>query len=206
MGRYGVAITGASGAAYGRRLVGVRAEGGHAVDLIVTAAGFVVLAHELDWQDAAYDGPGGLAGRAERFFRPAGASGQVRLHSIHDVMDDLGSGSVTTQGMVVIPCTMGRISALAQGRSQDLLERVADVTLKEGRTLIVVPRETPLSRIHLRNLSLLAESGAVVLPAMPGFYHRPRSLEDIVDFVVGKVLARLSLAQSLLPPWDALKS
>ena len=205
MGRFVVAVTGASGAAYARRLVGSLCAAGHDVDLIVTAAGFAVLAHELDWEDARYGSEGGLGARCARFFRPEGASGALRYHPIHDAMDDLASGSVRIDGMVVIPCTMGRVSAIAAGRSADLLERCADVTLKEGRRLILVPRETPLSLIHLRNLTALSEAGAVVLPAMPGFYHRPQRIEDLVDFIAGKVLDRLGLPQALLRPWDVLK-
>ena len=221
MGRYVVAISGASGAAYARRLVGALCAAGQDVDLLVTAAGFMVLAHELDWDDPRYSigqegvgrgepggrhpADGGLAARCERFFRPEGTPGALRFHPIHDMMDDLASGSVAIDGMVVIPCTMGRVAALASGRSADLLERAADCALKEGRRLIVVPRETPLSLIHLRNLTALCEAGAVVMPAMPGFYHRPRSVEDVVNFVVGKVLARLDLPQTLLPLWNDLK-
>ena len=207
MGRYVVAVTGASGAAYARRLTAVLCAGGHDVDLLVTAAGFAVLAHELDWNDARYGGPGGLAARCARFFRPPDAPGALRFHPLHDVSDGLASGSEPTDGMVVVPCTMGRIAAIATGRSSDLLERAADVALKEGRPLILVPRETPLSLIHLRNLTTLAEAGAVVLPAMPGFYHHPRTVDDLVDFLVAKVCARLRLpeAAALLPPWSALR-
>lgn len=207
MGRYIVALTGASGAAYGRRLVGVLCGAGHDVDLLVTAAGFAVLAHELDWNDPRYGGAGGLGERCARFFRPPDAPGAVRFHPLHDISDGLASGSEPVDGMIVVPCTMGRIAAIATGRSSDLLERSADVALKESRPLILVPRETPLSLIHLRNLTALAEAGAVILPAMPGFYHHPRTLEDVVDFLVAKVCARLHLpvAAALLPPWSVLR-
>lgn len=205
MGRFVVAVTGASGAAYARRLTGALCSAGHGVDLIVTAAGFAVLSHELDWDDPRYGSEGGIGARCTRFFRPGGAPGALQYHAIHDVMDDLASGSVRIDGMVVIPCTMGRVSAIAAGRSADLLERCADVTLKEGRRLIVVPRETPFSLIHLRNLTTLCEAGGIVLPAMPGFYHQPKRIEDLVNFIVGKVLDRLGLPQDLLQPWDELK-
>jgi len=203
-----IAVTGCSGVAYGRRVIGALAAAGHDVELIVTAAGFAVLAHELDWEDPRYAGDGGLAARCRRFFAPPGAPGMVRLHPIHDLMDDLASGSEPTDGMVVVPCTMARVAAIAGGHSADLLERAADVTLKEGRPLIVVPREMPLSLIHLRNLTALAEAGAVVMPAMPGFYHRPGAVSDLVDFVAAKVLARLGLPEAgrLLAPWSRLKN
>lgn len=205
MGRYVVGITGASGAAYARRLIAALCVGGHDVDLLVTAAGFAVLAHELDWDDPRYAAERGLAARCTRFFRPDGGPGTVRFHPIHDIMDDLASGSVAIDGMVVIPCTMGRVSAIAAGRSADLLERCADCTMKEGRRLIIVPRETPFSLIHLRNLTALCEAGAIILPAMPGFYHHPQTVQDLVDFLAGKVLARLGLPQDLLRPWSELK-
>jgi 4-hydroxy-3-polyprenylbenzoate decarboxylase len=212
VGRYVVGVTGASGALYARRLVATLVRGGHRVDLVVSAAGFRVLAHELDWDDPRYEGPGGLEARCRRFFlAPEGDAGpaaeRLRLHPIRDVAGPLASGSTPTDGMVVVPCTMGRIGAFASGRSQDLLDRCADVALKEGRPLVLVPRETPLSLVHLRNLTALAEAGAVILPAMPGFYHHPRTVQDVADFVVAKVLARLGLtelAQALLPPWPGL--
>lgn len=199
-----VGITGASGAVYARRLIGVLAQAGHAVELVISPAGFAVLRQELDWDAPRYAGPGGLTARCRRFFEPPGASGPVSYHPIHDIWDELASGSAAVEAMVVIPCSMGRAAAIAGGRAADLLERCADVCLKEGRPLVLVPRETPLSLIHLRNLAALAEAGAVILPAMPGFYQGARSLQDLVDFVVAKVLARLGLrleADRLLPPW-----
>ncbi len=204
VGRYVVAVTGASGALYARRLVAQLAGAGHAIDLLVSAAGFAVLAQETDWDDPRYGGQGGLAARCRRFFLAPTGAGELRFHPIHDVAGELASGTAPVDGMVVIPCSMARVAAIAQGRSADLLERCADVTLKEGRRLVVVPRETPLSLIHLRNLTALCEAGAIVLPAMPGFYHHPRELADLADFMVAKVLARLGLeeqARCLLPPW-----
>lgn len=212
MGRYVVAVTGASGATYARRLVAALCAAGHTVDLMVSAAGIAVLAHELDWEDPIYDGAGGMEGRCRRFFLAGGAAcdpSGLRFHSIHDVFGPLASGSVPIDGMIVVPCTMGRVAAIAGGRSADLLERCADVTLKEGRPLVVVPRETPLSLIHLRNLTALCEAGAVVLPAMPGFYHHPRDLDAVADFVVAKVFARLGLsdlARTLLAPWPGSRA
>ena len=205
MGRYVVAVSGASGAAYAQGLVEALCRMGHRVDLLVTAAGFQVLAQETDWNEHPAPRAGALAERCRAFFRPEGAPGDVLYHPLHDMSDDLASGSVAVDAMIAIPCSMGRVSAFATGRSSDLVDRAADVTLKEGRPLIVVPREMPFSLIHLRNLTQLAEAGAVILPAMPGFYHHPRTIGDLVDFVVGKVLVRLGLPQDLLRGWDLLK-
>lgn len=199
MGRYAVGMTGASGAAYGRRVVQALLAAGHRVDLIVTEAGAEVLAYELGFR-ALEDGEATAA-----FFLPPGAGPEVRAafrrHDNRDLYTELSSGSVPLDGVAVVPCSMDTVSALATGRSENLLERVGDVALKEGRRLVLVPRETPLSRIHLRNLLTLAEAGAVVLPAMPGFYHRPRTVQDLVDFVAGKVLIALGLPQDLFRPW-----
>lgn len=200
MGRYVVGITGASGAAYGRRVAQALLRQGHGVDLIVTDAGWQVMEYEL-----------GLAGRAagevEELVRHQGWGGAVRqgefrLHDNRRLYTDISSGSVPLDGVAIVPCSMDTVSAIATARSENLLERVADVALKERRRLVVVPRETPLSLVHLRNLVVLAESGAVVLPAAPGFYHRPKRVEDLVDFVAGKVLNALGLPQDLFTPWS----
>lgn len=198
MRRYAVGITGASGVVYGRRVVQALLGQGHQVDLIITPAGRQVLAHELDLPASA----GAVATAAS--FAPGpwdGGSGLLVLHDPADLHADISSGSVSLDGLAVVPCSMDTVSALATGRSENLLERVGDVALKEGRRLVVVPRETPLSRIHLRNLLALAEAGAVVLPAMPAFYQRPGRVEDMVDFVAGKVLNALGLRQDLFTPW-----
>lgn len=200
MGRYVVGITGASGAAYGRRVVQALLAQGQRVDLIISEAGYQVLDWELGFVHA------GDAAAAEAFFRrgPDGVidAGRLVLHDNTVLHADIASGSVPVDGTAVVPCSMDTASAAASGRSENLLERVVDVSLKEGRRLVLVPRETPLSRIHLRNLLTLAEAGAVVLPAMPGFYHRPGRLEDLIDFVAGKVLHALALPQNLFKPWQ----
>lgn len=198
MGRYVIGITGASGAVYGRRMVQSLLSNGHRVDLIVTPAGRLVLSHELGLDASAGDAD------TAAFFSPAsgeGGQGRLVLHDIGALYADISSGSVPLDGLVIVPCSMDTVSALATGRSENLLERVGDVALKEGRRLVVVPRETPLSLIHLRNLLALVEAGAVVLPAMPAFYHQPTRLEDLVDFVVGKVINALGLRQDLFTPW-----
>jgi 4-hydroxy-3-polyprenylbenzoate decarboxylase len=125
----------------------------------------------------------------------------TRTFSEHDLDSPCSSGSVKTAGMIVVPCSMKTISCIAHGLSDNAITRAADVTLKERRPLILVPRETPLSMVHLRNLLHVAEAGAVVLPAMPAFYSRPRSVDDMVDFVVGKILDLLNIPHTLFKPW-----
>lgn len=201
MGRYVIGITGASGAAYGRRVVQALLAQGHRVDLVVTGAGYQVLEWELGFRRSDGDAA------AEAFFRrgPDGdgpvQSGRLALHDNASLGADISSGTVPIDGAAIVPCSMDTVSAAATGRSENLLERVIDISLKEGRRLVLVPRETPLSRIHLRNLLTVAEAGAIVLPAMPGFYHRPGRVEDLVDFVAGKVLNALGLSHTLFTPW-----
>src|SRR5262249_18660610 len=131
----------------------------------------------------------------------AAQSGQLHYHDYRDFRAGIASGSFLTGGMVVCPCSMGTAAAIAHGLSQNLIHRAADVHLKERRKLILVPRETPLSVVQLRNLTLCAEAGAVVLPAMPAFYTKPQSLGDMVDFVVGRICDQLGVAHQLLRRW-----
>ncbi|MDA8145656.1 MAG: UbiX family flavin prenyltransferase [Thermaerobacter sp.] len=196
MSRFLVGITGASGAAYGRRLVEVLLEREQEVWLVVTPAGRQVLRQEggihlpEDPRDAAR-----VAGEA------FGAG--LTYFDAADLNAPPASGSVPLDGTALVPCSMGALSAVATGAARNLLERAADVALKEGRRLVLVPRETPLSLVHLRNLVAAAEAGARIVPAMPGFYHQPRRVEDLVDFVVGRVLRALGLGDDLVPPWGA---
>ncbi len=183
-------ITGASGAPYAVRLLEVLARHRVPVWLTVTSHGWRLLAEECDLSD--------LAALQQ-------ATGGDWSTVTHFADGDRGampaSGSQRTGGMVICPCSMGTVSAIAQGSSRSLVERAADVTLKEGRRLIVVPRETPMSAIHLRNLATLAELGVTVLPAAPGFYHRPANLADLVDFIVQRLLDHLDLAIEISPRW-----
>ncbi len=130
----------------------------------------------------------------------------VLTYEESDFTAPFASGSFPCAGMVIVPCTMGTLGAIAVGLSQSLIHRAADVCLKERRPLIVVPRETPLNRVHLSNMLKVAEAGAIILPAMPGFYHRPRSVEDIFDFVVARILDQLGIEHSLAKPWMGLES
>ncbi len=193
-----LALTGASGIPYGVRLLEVLLGRGRTVHLTMSPAAVEVARRELD-RNVRLDrfDPADLLGDA------AGRSvpGQVRYHHFRDFQAGIASGSFLTGGMVVCPCSMGTVAAIAHGLSQNLIHRAADVHLKEKRKLVLVPRETPLHLIQLRNLVACAEAGAVVLPAMPAFYTRPRSLDDMVDFVVGRVCDPLGVEHHLFPRW-----
>jgi 4-hydroxy-3-polyprenylbenzoate decarboxylase len=192
------AMTGASGAPYGIRLLEVLIHTGRVVHLIVSPAATQVIEQELGRTirlDAfrLADLMGEAADRA--------GPGQVCYHDYRDFRAGIASGSFLTAGMVVCPCSMGTAAAIAHGLSQNLIHRAADVHLKERRKLVLVPRETPLGVVQLRSLTACAEAGAVVLPAMPAFYTRPRTLDDIVDFVVGRICDQLGVAHQLFPRW-----
>jgi 4-hydroxy-3-polyprenylbenzoate decarboxylase len=193
-----LAMTGASGAAYGVRLLEVLIGAGRPVHLIISPAGAQVIEQELGRRVrldrfALDDLLGGAAARA--------SAGQVRYHDYRDFRAGIASGSFLTAGMAVCPCSMGTASAIAHGLSQNLIHRAADVHLKERRKLVLVPRETPLGVVQLRNLTACAEAGAVILPAMPAFYTHPRTLDDAINFVVGRVCDQLGIAHHLFGRW-----
>jgi flavin prenyltransferase len=185
-------ITGASGAPYAVRLLQALTAAHRPVSLIVSKYGMRLLATEsgIESMDALRDAVG----------IDAWAS-YVEVFSNDDRGAPPASGSARTAGMVVCPCSMGTLSAIAVGASRSLIERAADVTLKEQRKLILVPRETPLSAIHLGNMLRLTRAGAVVMPASPGFYHRPREIADLVDFVVARLLDQLGVEQNFVARW-----
>ena len=191
-----VALTGASGAPYGARLVEVLLRAGRTVHLVISPAAVVVMERELGRTVRLDDF------RAEALLGgPAPGPGRLVHHAHDDFQAGIASGSFLTAGMAVCPCSMGTVAAIAHGLSQNLIHRAADVHLKEKRRLVLVPRETPLHLVQLRNLVACAEAGAVVLPAMPAFYTRPRSLQDAVDFVVGRVCDQLGVEHRLFPRW-----
>jgi 4-hydroxy-3-polyprenylbenzoate decarboxylase len=186
-----VAVTGASGAPYAVRLVEVLARNKVPVWLIVTSHGWRLLAEETGISDEA-----GLRAAT------GGDWSTITRYSDDDRGARPASGSARTSGMVICPCSMGTVAALAGGTSRSLVERAGDVTLKERRKLILVPRETPLSLIHLRNLVSVTEAGAIVLPAAPGFYHKPERIGQLVDFIVQRVLDHLDLGLEIAPRWQ----
>jgi flavin prenyltransferase len=191
-------ITGASGSPYAVRLLEVLLGAGRTVHLSISPAAVEVMEREL-----------GRHVRLEAFdprdlFGPLTASIRIEGLSYHDYRDfsaGIASGSFLTAGMVVCPCSMGSVAAIAHGISENLIHRAADVHLKERRKLVLVPRETPLGLIQLRNLAVLAEAGAVILPAMPAFYTKPHSVQDMIDFVVGRVCDQLGIEHELLQRW-----
>lgn len=194
-----LALTGASGAPYGLRLLECLLQAGQQVYLMVSPAARVVLETETDLRLP--EDPAGIeALLSERY---AAREGQLRVFGRDDWMAPVASGSNAPRAMVICPCSSGSLSAIASGASNNLIERAADVMLKERRQLILVPREMPLSAIHLEHMLKLARLGVTVMPASPGFYHRPRSVEDMVDFVVARILDHLDLDQQLVNRWGA---
>lgn len=199
MGRYIVGIAGASGAPYAKRVLQGLLAGGHEVKCVISEAGRRVLEVEeglLLTGNTETDHPDVLEWLGVK-------SGGTRLEMLHhrDVAASIASGSFHTDGMVVVPCSGGTLAKIATGVSSGLLERAADVCLKERRKLILVTRETPLSLIHLRNMTAVTEAGAIVLPGSPGYYHRPSSVQDLVDMVAGRILSHLGVDSALLKEW-----
>lgn len=192
-----VALTGASGAQYGLRLIEALVAADHQVWVMISKAAHLVIATETD--EAL---PANSARLAEVLTERFGAApGQIRCFAREDWMAPVASGSGAPSAMVICPCSTGTLSAVATGASNNLIERAADVALKERRKLILVPRETPFSAIHLEHMLALTRMGAVILPAAPGFYHQPASVDDLVDFIVARILNQLGVAHSLMPRW-----
>jgi 4-hydroxy-3-polyprenylbenzoate decarboxylase len=192
-------VTGASGLIYAVRTLKHVLEAGGVVDLVASKASQMVWQAELGIHMPLAPEP------QEQFWRDQAQvpdSGTLRCHPWGDVGATIASGSFRTAGMLVIPCSMSTVARLAVGMSSDLLERSADVQLKEGRKLVLVPRETPLSVIHLRNLTTLAEAGVRIVPAIPAWYHQPQSINDLVDFVVARALDQLEMDCVPLKRWQ----
>jgi len=192
-----VAITGASGAAYGLRLIKRLADAGIEQHLLLSSAAEVVLKQEADLS---------LPGKPEKKVAMISEYLNISPHLIHayalkDWFSPAASGSAGIKKMVIIPCSMGTLARIAGGMSDNLIERAADVMLKEKRKLIIVPRETPLSSIHLENMLKLSQMGTHIIPAMPGFYHNPATIDELVDFIVDRVLDHLELPNPETKKW-----
>ena len=203
MGRYIIGISGASGAPYARRVLQALCDSPHQVDIVITPSGAKVLEVE---EGVAVDESGRVAidALSQWLERDLSDRAGFVLHDWRNVGADIASGSCAVDGMVVVPCSGGTMARIAHGVSQGLLERAADVCLKERRRLVLVPRETPLSLIHLRNMTAVTEAGAIVLPASPGFYHRPQTVQDLVDVVAGRILHHLGVSSQLMQAWRGI--
>ena len=195
--RVAVGVTGASGALYAVRTLAALLAAGVRVDLVVSDFGRRLLADEL--------GPDAAVGRLGPYltarYGVAVAPGALTVHRNRDAGAAIASGTSPCDAMVIVPCSMKTLAGVAHGLSRNLIERAADVALKERRPLVIVPRETPLSLPQLRNMVLCAEAGAHLLPAMPAFYQRPATLDDLADFMAGKIVSCLGLEHDLFPAW-----
>ena len=192
-----LAFTGASGMPYGIRLLECLLAAGCRVQLLYSQVAQIVARQEM-----ALELPGRPAD-AEAFFKArfAGLPGTLAVFGREEWFAPVASGSNPPDAMIVCPCTMGTLAAIAQGLASNLIERAADVVLKEGRKLVLVPRETPFSAIHLENMLRLARAGAVILPPNPGFYHHPQGIDELVDFVVARLLDQVGVDHSLMARW-----
>jgi 4-hydroxy-3-polyprenylbenzoate decarboxylase len=197
MRQIAVGITGASGAIYAVRTIAALLELDCRVDVVASDFGRRLLSDEL--------GPDARVDRLREYlvgrYGASAEKGELAVHSNRDLGARLASGSHRTEAMAVVPCSMKTLAGIAHGLSHSLIERAADVMLKEKRRLVIVPRETPMSLPDLRNMVLCAEAGAMVLPAMPAFYQQPATIDDLADFVAGKILNGLGFDQHLFPPW-----
>ena len=192
-----IAVTGASGSLYAMRLAEVLVEQGLGVDFIFSKASLLVIATETDLSLP----PKSKSQQTYLTEYLKAKDGQVRVFDRENWMAPWASGSGQPGPVVICPCSTGTLSAIATGASNNLIERAADVALKERRKLILVPRETPFSEIHLNNMLTLTRMGAVILPAAPGFYHQPQTISDLIDFVVARIMNQLTLPQNLMPGW-----
>ncbi len=194
-------VTGASGLIYAVRAVKFLLEAGYSIELVASKSTYMVWQSEQDIRM-----PVEPIGQEQFWRQQAGVEslGKLTCHPWGDVGANIASGSFRTLGMVIIPCSMSTAAKLAAGLSSDLLERAADVQLKEGRKLVIVPRETPFSLIHLQNLTTLAQAGARIVPAIPAWYHHPQTIEDLVDFVVARTLDQLDIDCIPIERWQGL--
>jgi 4-hydroxy-3-polyprenylbenzoate decarboxylase len=193
-----IAITGASGALYATRTMAALLERGCHLELVISDYGRRLLRDELG-EAASVDK---LLDYLTAQYGEGVRNGSYRLYSNKDLGAKIASGSQDCEGMVVVPCSMKTLAGIAHGLSRNLVERAADVMLKERRTLIIVPRETPMSLPQLKNMVLCAEAGAVMMPAMPAFYQMPKTLDHLADFMAGKILSTLGFRHDLYPSWQ----
>lgn len=193
--RWVVGITGASGSIYGIRLIEELLRIGCQVHLVITEAGWRVLKEELGFETSR------RSAALEKRFGEAVHNGSLIYHPNADIGASIASGSFRVQGMAIVPCSMGTLSSISHGTSDNLMTRAADVMLKENRKLLLVPRETPLHAIHLENMLKLSRLGVRIVPAMPAFYYKPQSMDEMIDFLVGKVMDNMDIDHDLYRRW-----
>lgn len=193
MGKYIVALSGASGATYGIQLLRELLLRDNELHVLASEPAMLVIKYELGWD---------LSDSMEKTFRNHLPQGNMYFYNNKDIAAPLASGSFITDAMVIIPCSMACISGIAVGSARNLMERTADVILKEKRRLILVPRETPLNSIHLRNMLSLSDLGVHIIPAMPAFYQKPETVEDMINFVVGKVMDSLNISHDIYKRYE----
>lgn len=197
MSTYTIAISGASGAPYAYRVLQMLVKGGHKIYLCISGDGLSILNDETDLKLKGSETDVQYA--LEKHF--ASGEGQITYFDEDYLYAPIASGSIKVDAMAVIPCSMKTLASIANGFASNLIERAADVMLKERRNLIIVPRETPLSAIHLNNMLTLARAGCHIIPAMPAFYHHPKKVSDMVDFIAGRVLDSMGVENDLSPRW-----
>jgi len=204
MGKYIVGITGASGSIYADRFIRQLLKYKHQVILIITEAGKKVLKQELNLDLAVLRTEEEIESYLKGYFSVADHTGDLTYYDIGRIGAPISSGSFPVDGMIVLPCSMATVSAIARGASDNLLERAADVALKERKRLIVVPREAPLNVIHLQNLLLLAQCNVRIIPASPSFYHLPETIEELVGFFVGRIMDQLGIEHDFIKRWEGI--
>lgn len=193
-----IGVTGASGAIYALHTLRALLANGVEIHLIVSDYGAYVIESETDFPLKS----GNIVESFRTKYGDEVLNGTIIKYSNKDLAATISSGSFKTEGMVIVPCSMKTLAGVAQGVAGNLIERAADVTLKEGRKLVLVPRETPLNKVHLKNMLSAADAGAHILPAMPAFYQKPKTIEELADFIAGRILALFDIEAELFEPWQ----
>lgn len=201
MGNYIIGITGASGSIYAKRLLEILLRLNHNIHLIITEPGLQVIETELGWK---------LEGKRDeevsseiiKLLEIQVDREKLKYYNNKSIGAAIASGSFVTEGMIIVPCSMSTLAGIAHGSSNNLIQRAGDIILKEKRPLVIVPRETPLNTIHLRNMLTLSELGVHIVPAMPAFYQKPNNIDDLVDFIVGRLLDFFRIEHNLFKRWE----
>jgi len=202
MGKYVIGITGASGSIYADRFIRQLLKYGHQVILTITESGKNVIQQELELDITGLQKEDEVEEFLRNYFSMKNYPERLKYFDIGRIGAPIASGSFRTDGMIILPCSMATVSAIAHGASNNLLERAADVMLKEGKKLIIVPRETPFNTIHLQNLLLLSQYNVLIIPAAPSFYHLPKTIDELVHFFIGRVMDQLGIEHDPIKRWE----